>query len=104
MTEPSEETPTSWEVRPVWPETLGESAQVVNQFVVSDDVSGPEGVYLLLGHLATPVFLTPEHAQQRFEQLGGAVMVAPRGSFYLTRKNAERLRDILDNHLKKKDK
>jgi hypothetical protein len=89
------------QVQAIWPEGLSESAQVANQFALTDDPAGPGAVYLLFGHLAAPVWLSQEHAEQRLKQLGGAVTINPRGAFYMTRANAERLRDILDSHLKK---
>lgn len=91
------------QVRAVWPEGLAESAQVANQFALTDDPAGPGGIYLLFGHLAAPVWLSEEHAEQRLKQLGGAVTISPRGAFYMTRATAERLRDTLDLHLKKRE-
>jgi hypothetical protein len=87
------------QVQAIWPEGMSEAAQVANQFALSNDVTGPGGVYLLFGHLAAPVFLSPEHARQRMEQLGGAVTIQPRAALYLTRENAVRLRELLDAHL-----
>ncbi len=99
MTAP--ETGPGLQVQAIWPEGLSEGAQVVNQFALTDDPAGPGAVYLMFGHLAAPVWLSQEHAEQRLKQLGGAVTIGPRGAFYMTRANAERLRDILDSHLKK---
>ena len=97
MTRPDE----GLQVQAVWPEGMSENAQVVNQFAVADDPAGPGAIYLLLGHLASPVWLSKEHAEQRLKQLGGAVTINGRGAFYMTRENARRLREILDTHLKK---
>jgi hypothetical protein len=96
--------PKEFPIQLVWPEALGEAAQVVNQFVISNDLTDPSAVYLLLGHAATPVFLDEAHAAQRLQERGGAVPISARGSFYMTRQNAQKLRDILDNHLKKAEK
>lgn len=87
------------EVRALWPEGLVESAQLVNQFAIATDLTSPDGVYILMGHFAPPIFSSPEHAQQRMEQLGGAVTIMPRGAFYMTRSNAADLRDFLTTHL-----
>lgn len=100
-TEPPDEDEPGLQVRAIWPEGLSESAQVVNQFALTDDPAGPGAVYLLFGHLAAPVWLSQDHAKQRLRQLGGAVTIGSRGAFYMTRGNAERLRDALDTHLKK---
>lgn len=89
------------QVQAIWPEGLSDNAQVVNQFAVADDPAGPGAVYLLFGHLSAPVWLSQEHAEQRLKQLGGAVTISGRGAFYMTRANAERLREILDVHLTK---
>lgn len=83
----------------MWPEALAESAQVANQFVVANDITGTGGVYLLVGHLAAPVFLDSEHARQRIAQLGAAVTIQPRGAFFMTQRSAEQLRDVLVKHL-----
>lgn len=99
MTEPAP--PGQFPITLVWPEALGETAQVVNQFVMSNDMSNSQAVYLLFGHVATPVYLDPAHAQQRLQERGNSIPVSARGSFYLTRENAAKLRDIIDNHLKK---
>lgn len=87
------------QVLALWPEGFVESAQVVNQFAIATDLTSPDGVYILLGHFAPPIFASPEHAQQRMEQLGGAVTIMPRGAFYMTRSNAALLRDFLIGHL-----
>jgi hypothetical protein len=94
----------SLKIQSIWPEGLAENPQVVNQFVIANDPAGPEGVYLVFGHLASPVWLSEEHAEQRLKQLGGALTINGRGAFYMTRANAERLRQILDTHLKKDEK
>ncbi len=91
-------------VQAIWPEGLSEGAQVVNQFAATDDPAGPGAMYLLFGHLAAPVWLSQDHAEQRLKQLGGAVTISPRGAFYMTRGNAERLRDMLNTHLEKEQK
>jgi hypothetical protein len=86
-------------VQAVWPEGLTGAAQVVNQFAISDDASGLGAVYLMLGHLSPPIFVSPEQAEQRLKQQGNAVPIAARGAFYMTMANAERLRDLLTDHL-----
>jgi len=88
----------------VWPEALGETAQVVNQFVIANDISDTGGVYLLLGHVASPVYLEPEVAKQRLEARGNSLPITARGAFYMTRRNLENLRTIIDNHLAKEQK
>ena len=85
----------------VWPEALGEAAQVANQFVISDDISDKNGVYLLLGHVSAPVYLDPEVARQRLAERGNSLPISARGAFYMTRLNLEKLRDIINNHLAK---
>jgi hypothetical protein len=89
------------QVQAVWPEGLSDGAQVATQFALADDPAGPGALYLMFGHLAAPVWLSQEHAEQRLKQLGGAVTISPRGAFYMTRGTAERLRDLLDSHLKR---
>ena len=103
MTEPGAE-PRQFPIQFVWPEALGEAAQVVNQFVLANDVSDPGAVYLLLGHAAAPVYLDEAHAAQRLSERGHALPITARGSFYMTRENAKKLRGILDDHLKKGEK
>jgi hypothetical protein len=76
-------------LRAIWPEGPAEAAQVVNQFALTADVTTEDGVYFLLGHFSAPIFSSPEHAQQRLQQLDGAVTIAPSGVFYMTRLNAE---------------
>jgi hypothetical protein len=100
----SEEVEAGLQVQAIWPEGLSEAAQVANQFALTDDPAGPGAVYLMFGHLAAPVWLSQEHAEQRLKQLGGSVTISPRGAFYMTRANAERLRDLLDSHLKRGQK
>lgn len=96
---PDSPPPDDIQVRALWPEGLAESAQVANQFVVANDITGTGGVYVLLGHLAAPVFVDAEHARQRLAQLGAAVTIQPRGAFFMTRQSAEQLRDVLVKHL-----
>jgi hypothetical protein len=87
------------QVQAVWPEGLPGAAQVVNQFAISDDASGPGAVYLMFGHLGAPIFVSQEQAEQRLKQQGNAVPITPRGAFYMTMANAEKLRDLLTEHL-----
>ncbi len=68
---------------------------MVNQFALTADVTTEDGIYFLLGHFSAPIF-SSEHAQQRLQQIDGAVTIAPRGAFYMTRRNAERLRDLVN--------
>jgi hypothetical protein len=103
MTE-SGDKPKEFPIQLVWPEGLADAAQVVNQFVLANDLSDPGALYLLLGHAATPVYLDQAHLEQRLQERGSALPISARGSFYMTRENAEKLRDIIDKHLKKGDK
>jgi hypothetical protein len=89
------------QVQAVWPEGIASAAQVVNQFAISDDATSPGAVYLMLGHLGAPVFVSPEQAEQRLKQQGNAIPINPRGAFYMTMGNIERLRDLLTDHLAK---
>lgn len=101
MTDPGPPVPFQIQVQAVWPEGLASAAQVVNQFAISDDAAGPGAAYLMFGHLGAPVFVSPEQAQQRLRQQGNAVPVTPRGAFYMTLGNIERLRDLLTDYLGK---
>jgi hypothetical protein len=102
MTEPTPQPgPETIEVQTIWPENLGAEAQVVNQAVFTWDQDSRDVVYMLLGHVAPPVWLSQETAQQRIAELGNAIPVQPRGSFLMSRKRAEDIWRALGKHLGK---
>ncbi|WP_395705256.1 hypothetical protein [Rhodococcus ruber] len=94
--------PVEIQMQAVWPEGVSEQAQVVNQFaLLNDNTPGEPGVYLLVGHLGAPIWLTPEIARQRAAEANYVLPIAPRGAYFMTRQRAEELWSILGKHLGK---
>lgn len=94
--------PVEIQMQAAWPDGLTEQAQVVNQFaMLNDNTPEAPGVYLLLGHLGAPIWLTPEIARQRAAESNYVLPIAPRGSYFMTRQRAEELWTTLGKHLGK---
>ncbi|WP_156765939.1 hypothetical protein [Mycobacterium sp. E342] len=84
-----------------WPDDMGTEAAVVNQVLFAWDQQLQDAVYMYLGHVAPPPWLTPESAQEGLARMGNTIVIAPRGSFVLNRSRAEELWDALGRHLGK---
>jgi hypothetical protein len=85
----------------VWPDDVGAEAQVVNKIVFSYDENNQELVYMYLGHVAPPPWLTPEAAKERAKELGNKFPVEPKGSFIMSRQRALEMWLALGKHLGK---
>jgi hypothetical protein len=107
MTQPAAATPespqepiaSSVELR--WPDDVGADAQAVNQVLVSWDQEITDILYVYLGHVAPPPWLTGEIAQERLAEIGNQMKVTPKGAFVLSRSRAEELWSVLGRHLGK---
>jgi hypothetical protein len=101
---PSSEEPSSdpqgVKIELVWPEDIGADAQPVNQVVVSFDQAVEEVVYLYLGHVSPPPWVSGDIGK-RIQELGYKLPVTPKGSFILSRTRAEELWTVLGRHLGK---
>lgn len=91
-------------VTPVWPEDYAGQAQPVNQVVFAQpiplgDGGLDDGVYMLLGHLAPPIWLDPVAVTDGVQRTQGRFEIEPRGSFYLSRARAEEIWRVLGRHL-----
>ncbi len=84
-----------------WPDDIGANALPVNQVVFSYDQLIPDVVYMYLGHIAPPPWLTPEVAAERLDLVGGSLPIAAQGSFILSRTRAEELWEALGKHIGK---
>jgi hypothetical protein len=106
MSQPSESRPAaspdvSKVVDLVWPDDIGANAAAVNQVMFANDQSIQDVVYLYLGHIAPPPWLTEGAAQQRLQALGNTLPVTAKGSFVMSRTRAEELWLALGRHLGK---
>ncbi|OZE80777.1 hypothetical protein CH304_16225 [Rhodococcus sp. 15-649-1-2] len=101
MTQPGQEAVGEFQVQTVWPADLAAQAQVVNQCLFAWDEANRDVVYMLFGHVAPPLFLTPETAHQYLEQNGAQIPIQPRGSFIVSRSRAEEIWEALGRHLGK---
>ncbi|MBM4516554.1 hypothetical protein GS876_23545 [Rhodococcus hoagii] len=75
---------------------------MVNQFAFTwdNDMQGrQDGMYLLLGHIAPPMWIDAADARARIEAAGNQLAVRPRGAFFLSRGRAEELFRTLGQHL-----
>lgn len=84
-----------------WPSDIGAQAQVVNKALFAWDETQQDVVYMYLGHVAPPPWLTPEEAAERGKELGSKFPVEPQGSFIMSRRRAEELWEALGKHLGK---
>lgn len=85
-----------------WPaDSTREAAVVTHAAVLWDGEDSLQGVYLLLGHLAPPVWTTPEEAERNLTASGGRLPVDLRGAFFMTRTRAKELWMALGQHLEK---
>jgi hypothetical protein len=101
MTEGGQSLPDRIELKVLWPETLAAEAQVVNQALFVCDQESQDVVYFVLGHVAPPLWLTPDAARERLGRVGNEIHVQPRGSFLMSRKRAEDMWEALGKHLGK---
>jgi hypothetical protein len=88
-----------------WPAGAAQGAKVVNQFLLADGAptgtGGPDGVYLLVGHLAPPIWRSPEEARKILNENGGRLRIEQHGTFHLSRARLEELYDVVGRHLGK---
>ena len=97
LTQPAEGT----QVELRWPDSVGADAQAVNQVLVSWDQDSTDLMYLYLGHVAPPPWLTEEIASERLDALHRRLEVTPKGAFVLSRTRAEELWSAIGRHLGK---
>ena len=84
-----------------WPNNLGAQAQPVNQVVFTWDQNYHDMLYMYLGHVAQPLWLTDDVARQRAAEVGNTLAVEPKGVFVMGRARAEELWEALGKHLGK---
>lgn len=105
MTQPSagqpSDGPTSEEVELRWPDDVGADAEAVNQVLFTWDQNIEDMLYMYLGHVAPPPWLTPAIAAESMASTGGKLVVRPKGGFVLSRSRAEELWTALGRHLGK---
>jgi hypothetical protein len=106
MTQPSAGEPSPDEVmvdnvQVRWPDDIGANAEAVNQVVFSYDQLIPDVVYMYLGHIAPPPWVSPEVAAERLTAVGGTLPITAKGAFALSRTRAEELWEALGKHLGK---
>ncbi len=102
--EPSEPPRTqTFEMKPDlrWPDDTGADAQAVNQVIVAWDQNNQDLLYLYLGHVGPPPWLTKAAAEERLSETQNTIPVVPKGAFVLGRARAEELWTILGRHLGK---
>lgn len=93
------------QVQIAWPDGLADQAQLCNQFMFAFDGAesngqGAAGIYLLVGHVAPPIWATSEEAvAEHVAKFGHTVPVQPRGSFFMSRGKAIELWETLGKHL-----
>ncbi len=85
----------------VWPDEIGAQAEAVNQVLFAWDQAHRNVVYMYLGHVPPPPWLTEEVARERVAAMGHKVPVEPKGSFVLSLERAEELWAALGKHLGK---
>src|SRR5690349_5428703 len=84
-----------------WPDDIGANAEAVNQVVISWDQDVTDMLYLYLGHVAPPPWLSADIAADRLAQVGNRLEVTPKGAFVLSRTRAEEIWTVLGQHLGK---
>ncbi len=100
MTDPGEvPAEQQFELQLAWPDDVGAEAQPVNQVVFAFDQNFHDMVYMNLGHVPPPLWVSLEVAQERAAELGNRLQVHPRGSFVMSRGRAEELWRALGMHL-----
>lgn len=91
-----------------WPQTATRDSIFVNQVAVSGaagTASGePEqGLYLMLGHVAPPLFEDADAAREFQDSTDGSIEVGVRGAYYLPRIRAIELYQLLGSQLSQLD-
>lgn len=84
-----------------WPDDIGANAEAVNQVVFAFDQLISDVIYMYLGHVGPPPWVSPEVAQERLAATGNTITIEPKGSFVLSRTRAEELWEALGKHLGK---
>lgn len=87
----------------IWPDDIGANAEAVNQVIVAWDQNSQDVLYLYLGHVGPPPWLSPEIAAERLEANNGRLPVVKKGSFVLSRYRAEEMYRVLGRHLGKEE-
>lgn len=87
------------ELQLVWPEDVGAVAQPVNQVVFAFDQNFHDMVYMNVGHVPPPLWMSGDIAKERAAEIGNRLVVQPRGSFVMSRGRAEELWRALGIHL-----
>lgn len=82
-----------------WPDNIGSHATPVNQVLFARDQQFTDSVYMYLGLLAPPPWLTGEIAAQRVREIGNVLPIEPKGVFVLSRSRALELWQALGQHL-----
>ncbi|WP_137149462.1 hypothetical protein [Mycolicibacterium sp. CR10] len=84
-----------------WPDYVGANAVAVNQVLFAWDQTIQDMLYMYLGHIAPPPWLSVEVGQERIAELGYKLDILPKGAFVLSRTRAEELWTVLGRHLGK---
>jgi hypothetical protein len=82
-----------------WPDNVGYQSVPVNQFVFSGDQGYQDTVFMYLGVVAPPPWLSQDVSEERGKALGYVLPVEPRGAFTMGRGRAMELWVILGQHL-----
>lgn len=98
VTETANENPGEVQLVPKWPENATENPVVVNQFAILWDGTR-EAVFLVAGQIAPPIATVPEDGREQIERLNGRIPIHAKAALYMTRNQAEQLRDLLGRHL-----
>lgn len=104
MTQPSEgsskDDPIAENIELRWPDDIGNNTEVINQVLFSWDQQIPDAMYMYLGHVAPPPWLTEELAREKLKDTKILPIIA-KGSFLMSRTRAEEFWDALGRHLGK---
>jgi hypothetical protein len=93
------------EVRVVWPADTLSEPQVVNQFVISNDLPSMSGgldggIYLTFGHVSQPVLVDQRAVQKMIADKQPLDLdIQKLGTFYLSHNRARDLLEVLKAHL-----
>jgi hypothetical protein len=95
----SSEEPREVEVR--WPDDVGADAEAINQVLFAWDQNIQDALYIYLGHIAPPPWMSPDIAQESLDTTGNRIQIKAKGSFIISRTRAEELWVALGRHLGK---
>lgn len=105
MTQPSADRPSpeplAENVQVRWPDDTGTDSVAVNQVLFSFDQAITDVVYMYVGHVAPPPWPSSEIAHERLAANSNTLQIVPKGSFVMSRTNAEDLWQALGRHLGK---